>query len=117
MDVRVTAVIQFMNGSLGEPLSIQTLSKHVNLSPSRLRQLFNAEVGLSPMQYLRDLRMRQAQQLLANSFLTIKEVTFRCGFGDVSHFAQDFKKQVGLTPSEFREVRRNCLSTFNEIGE
>lgn len=103
MDSRITAVIALMNRVLSEKLSVDTLSKSVNLSPTRLRQLFKEETGCSPMGYLRNLRMGRAEQLLRTSFLSIKEVTLRVGVRDVSHFVRDFKKHSGLTPREFRE--------------
>ncbi len=78
------------------------MAKSVNLSPSRLRQLFKTETGMSPIQYLKHLRAKRAAYLLQSSFLTIKEVAFQTGSGDVSHFVRDFKKHYGLTPSEFR---------------
>jgi hypothetical protein len=62
MNARVTAVISVMHGALADELSIATLSKRVNLSPARLRQLFKTETGRSPMQYLKELRMQEYGQ-------------------------------------------------------
>jgi transcriptional regulator GlxA family with amidase domain len=102
MDTRVKIVISLMRQRLADPLSLRILSKAVNLSPSRLRQLFTKELGRSPRQYLRELRFREAEHLLRSTFFSIKEVTFLCGANDVSHFVRDFKKRYGRTPSEFR---------------
>src|SRR2546427_11110403 len=102
MDARVKSAIAIMWKGATDHLSIRMLSKNVNLSPARLRQLFKRDVGRPPMQYLRDLRMQQALELLGNTFLSIKEITARIGSRDVSHFVRDFKKQYGLTPSQFR---------------
>jgi AraC family transcriptional regulator len=102
MDMRVERAINTMQQSLLRLLSIETLSKSVNLSPSRLRQLFKKETGCSPIQYVKALRMQHAEQLLRKTFLSIKEVAFLCGGKDVSYFVREFKKQYGLTPTEFR---------------
>ena len=102
MDARIKRAIAIMRESIADQLSIRMLSRRVNLSPSRLRQLFNKETGRSPMGYLSDVRMQKAGELLRSTFLSIKEVTFLCGVKDVSHFTRDFKKKYGLTPSEFR---------------
>jgi len=91
-----------MRQGLADHVSIKILSKGVNVSSARLRQLFKKNTGRSPMQYLKDLRMLQAEYLLRRTFLSIKEITFRSGSRDVSHFVRDFKKQYGVTPSEFR---------------
>jgi len=102
MDLRVKRLIEMMNERLANKLSERIMSTSVNLSPARLRQLFKKETGLSPTQYLRRLRTKRAADLLQRSFLTIKEIAFHTGSGDVSHFVRDFKKHYGVTPSQFR---------------
>src|SRR5258708_4543088 len=102
MDSRVAEVINLMRVSLATSLSISTLAKRVNLSSTRLRQLFKAEVGRSPTHYLRDLRMQNAEHLLTETFLSVKEIAFVTGYKHVSSFAHAFKRRHGLTPSEYR---------------
>jgi transcriptional regulator GlxA family with amidase domain len=102
MDARIETVLHIMRQSFAEQLSVSTLSAVVNLSPTRLRQLFKHETGRSPMRFLKDLRLQRARQLLDSTFLSVKEVTSLVGLEDVSHFVRDFKKQYGLTPTEFR---------------
>jgi transcriptional regulator GlxA family with amidase domain len=107
MDTRVAAAISLMRELLIGPLSIRTLSNRLNLSPARLRQLFKEETGESPIQYFKDLRLQRAEKLLLSTFLSVKEVSFKCGIRDVSHFVRDFKKRYGRTPTEYRvQVRR-----------
>jgi transcriptional regulator GlxA family with amidase domain len=57
---------------------------------------------MSPMQHLKYLRIQQAEQLLRDTFLSVKEIAFRCGAKDLSHFVRDFKRRKGLTPTAFR---------------
>ncbi len=78
------------------------MARGVNLSAARLRELFKQETGLSPIQYLRRLRAERAAYLLQTSFLSVKEVAFHTGSGDVSHFVRNFKKEYGVTPRKFR---------------
>jgi transcriptional regulator GlxA family with amidase domain len=121
MDVRVKAVIQTMDQLIANQLSISSLSKDVNMSPSGLRQLFKRETGHSPMRYLRNLRMQRARELLKGSFLSFKEITFLTGVKDVSHFVRDFKNQYGVRPSELRERGRGpaegSMGTGNSKAE
>ena len=79
------------------------LAKFVNLSSSRLHQLFKEETGLPPAKYLRLLRMKHAGELLETSYLSVKEVMAKVGVTDESHFVRDFKKTYGLTPARYRE--------------
>jgi transcriptional regulator GlxA family with amidase domain len=123
MDTRVRAAIDKMRHLLGDRHLVRDVARSVNLSPRRLGQLFKLEIGVSPMQFLKNLRMARAQALLQSSFLTIKEVTFQCGFTDVSHFVRDFKHCYGVTPSEFRarrgkhrgSISKNMIKSANKF--
>src|SRR6266446_190711 len=109
MDPRVTETICFMQESLAGAISVETLANRVRLSPSRLRRLFGNETSQSPMEYLANLRMQNAERLLKTTFLSIKEIAFNCGSKHVSTFVRQFKKRHGLTPTRFRarNARRN----------
>jgi transcriptional regulator GlxA family with amidase domain len=87
MDARVEITIRTMCQSIADHLSTAALARSVNLSPARLRQLFKEETGQSPLQYLKNIRMREAEQLLRSTFLSVKEITFHSGLRDVSNFA------------------------------
>ncbi len=102
MDHRIHIVIALMGEDIRHERSLEELAQYVNLSPSRLRHLFKHEVGLSPMQYLKILRMRKAKELIETTFLNIKEITNRIGMKNYSHFSKDFKNTFGLTPSQYR---------------
>lgn len=109
LDARVKAVVELMRQSRGH-LSISILARSVNLSASRLRQIFHKETGQSPIQYLRVVRLSKAEELLQGTFLSVKEITSQCGIGDVSHFVRDFKEKYGMTPSEFRAQKTLTLA-------
>ena len=103
MDHRVKKVIALMEEYLHRGWPASRLARFVNISPSRLHQLFKDETGLPPGKYLHLLRMQQAKELLETSFLTIKEVMAKVGVADESHFVRDFKKVYGVTPAKYRE--------------
>jgi transcriptional regulator GlxA family with amidase domain len=106
MDARVEVTIKTMHQSLADQVSLILLSRSVNLSPSRLRQLFKKETGRSPMQYLQELRMQHAEYLLRNTFLSVKEIAFMSGVRQVSSFVHTFKKRHGISAGEFRARNR-----------
>lgn len=91
------------------------IASNVNLSLAHLRYLFKAETGMSPAQYLRALRMREAEKLLKTTFLSVKEVMHRIGVRDESHFTRDFKKAYGITPAQYR-TRHHRAGLENESG-
>lgn len=60
------------------------------------------ETGLTPPQYLKQLRIRKAKEYLENTFLSIKEIRREIGATDESHFIRDFKKVYGVPPARLR---------------
>jgi transcriptional regulator GlxA family with amidase domain len=102
MDQRVKTAIVQMEKHLGRELSLDVMAQSVNLSTSRFRHLFKTETGTTPAQYLKSLRMRRAKELVENSFLNIKEIMCSIGVRDKRHFAKDFERTYGLTPTQYR---------------
>ena len=114
MDPRVQQAIDLLSEDLSRPFDACALAASVNLSPSRFRHLFKSEIGLTPAQYLKRLRIEGARKLLEGSFLRLKEVMPRVGVSDESHFIRDFKKTHGLPPIKYRLSRiksSRCLAT------
>lgn len=102
MDQRVQKIQQMMRDNLHRELSLGKFAHSVNLSVWRLCHVFRSEVGMSPIQYLRFLRMERARYLLETSFLSVKEITHSVGLNDESHFVRDFKKAYGAPPTRYR---------------
>ena len=108
MDQRIRTAIAFMEKHLHRELSLEEMAQSVNLSRSRLRHLFKAETGITPSQYLKEIRMRRAQELIATTYLTMKQVMSSIGVHNTGHFARDFKKIYGRTPAEYRNYHRDA---------
>jgi transcriptional regulator GlxA family with amidase domain len=107
MDERVQAAASLMHKSFERELSVGDMARAVNLSPSHFSHLFKAEIGVSPLQYLKSLRMRKAKELLDTTFLNVKQVMNRVGVKDKCNFARDFKKAYGLTPARYKAHRKH----------
>jgi two-component system response regulator YesN len=106
MDQRLEAAIAFMKINLQRRLTPAEIARTVNLSPSRVRQLFRKETGMSLGRYLRQLRMERAKQLLETSFLSVKGVASTVGINGVSHFVRDFEKAYHLSPARYAGANR-----------
>ena len=92
-----------MNYSL--PLSVETMSRKVYVTPQYLSRLFRRYLNCSTYEYLTSYRIGKAKELLITSpSLEIKEIAHRTGFSDPSHFIAIFRKAVGVTPLEFRRL-------------
>ena len=111
MDQRIQTAMDLMAKDLQRDFSLYALARSVNLSLSRFHHLFKAETGMTPARYLRSLRLEQARELLATSFLSIKQLMRCVGFTDQSHFNHEFKRAYRLTPTEYRALARSSAQS------
>jgi len=78
------------------------MSALINLSPSRFSRMFKAQTGISPMQYVKLFRLKRARELLETTWMSVKEVMFKVGISDPSHFVRDFRRMYGMPPGQHR---------------
>lgn len=110
--VRVRAVTDFMNANLHRRIALIELAGVVNLSPAYLSRLFKAETGLSPGEYLIRLRIEKAGELLATSFLSIKQIMAAVGYNNKSNFGRSFRRYFRVTPTEYRTALLHHSNTI-----
>ncbi|WP_206184979.1 helix-turn-helix domain-containing protein [Thermoactinospora rubra] len=101
-DERVRRVLAIIAAEPGAPHSVASLARAVALSPSRLAHLFTAETGRTPMQAVRQARIRHAAGLLEVTDLDVGQVAAASGFVSPFHFSRAFKREYGLPPRDYR---------------
>lgn len=106
IDYRIIEVIEFIESNLQNELELSDIAELVGLSPSRVRHIFTAAVGLSPMRYMRLRRLQKAKVLLEETLFSVKEIMVKVGLNDASHFVRDFRNEYGLTPKRYRSRHR-----------
>jgi len=104
-DARVQAGIDFMNANFHRKIALDEIAEVVNSSPANFSHLFKIETEITPVEYLIRLRMKKARELLKTTFLSVKQVMAASGYNSKSHFTRHFKRQFGVTPSEYRKRR------------
>ncbi len=85
-----------------EPLEMVSVARELGVGYSRFREAFRSRTGLSPKQYHLEVRLQKAQDLLANTGKTIKEVAEILGFDSAFHLSSQFKTRTGLSPKRWR---------------
>jgi AraC-like DNA-binding protein len=96
----VQRVREYIEAHFDRNLSLAELGQLVAFSPYYLARTFKAELGIPPHAYLESVRIRHAQQFLAQG-LPIAEVALMTGFPDQSHFTTRFRRAVGITPGQY----------------
>lgn len=92
--------------NFSQNLSLEQLSNQVGMSPSHLSRTFSKEVGMSIPQYVASLRCEEAASMLSSTDLPISEISEYVGYLDNNYFVKVFKKQYGMTPSEYRAGKK-----------
>ena len=85
-----------------EDLSLNMVSQAVNVSPTHFSTIFSQEKGVTFIEYLTDVRMEKAKELLRCSSLKSSEIGYAIGYKDPHYFSYIFKKLQGCTPKEYR---------------
>ncbi len=104
-----TALMHIEENLANPEFDISTLSKISNASEVYLRKLFNRTFKVSPKQYLTDLRLAKAKQLLKNSSTSVTKIAEDCGYSSIYHFSRAFKSATGYTPTEYRAQQSKML--------
>lgn len=82
--------------------SIEDLSRDLGLSKAHLNRKLQSIVDLTPLQFIRSVRLKRAAQLLTNSDYNVNEISYMVGFNTLKYFNSHFKEEFGMTPSEYR---------------
>ena len=85
------------------------LARRLDVSPRTLGRRFQRATGMSAQAYLQSLRMASAKDLLRHSNLSVGEIAWQLGIGDVSYFSQLFRQQAGMSPLKYRQAVRGKL--------
>lgn len=81
-------------------ININNVAAYAGISERYLRNLFSQYLNLSPLDYLNQIRINKAVELLRNTEMSVKEVCFQCGFQSPQYFSRIFKQQMGVSPRE-----------------
>lgn len=101
--VWISKVIFHLQHQLSDPVNIEELAKHFPYSYSKFRKAFKKHTGTSPSQYHLNLRLNKASELLKNTNLSVKEVSYHTGFDSPHYFSRIFKAKFKFPPQTYRK--------------
>ena len=104
---RLIPAIKLIENNFRNPsLTNAELARECNISEVYFRKLFDEIYKTSPRQYLIEIRINKAKQLLTDGVLKVGAVAEQCGFTNQYHFCRIFKEKTGFTPTEFAKHNR-----------
>ena len=102
-DAQIKALMVFIHEHLSAPLSVEQLAREVHISKRACFRLFRENLHMTPLEYIRGVRLREACRLLASTQDSITHIAGRCGLGSSSYFGCVFREQFGCSPSQYRQ--------------
>lgn len=97
-------IITYLEKHLKDEITVGDMADSMGYSESHFRALFRKISDISPVQFLQHLRIETAQRLIRERRLSLTEIAFEVGFNSSQYFSNVFKKQVGLSPREYRNA-------------
>lgn len=102
----VRSAKKFIEASTGDSVTFEQVLHHVHVSRFHFCKIFKKSTGLTLTEYMTKFRLAKAKTLLLDPSLRISEVVFAAGFGSVSQFNSVFRRQEGVSPTEYRKMKR-----------
>lgn len=101
----VTDAKKYIKENLEKDLSVEIIAKSAHLSASYFSKTFKESTGLSPYDYLLNLRLEKAKELLLQTDFSVSEIAYKTGFNSAANFIYFFKKETNITPLKFRKMK------------
>lgn len=101
----VSQAKRYIDTHYTKDISLDDVSREVDISPYYFSKIFKDETGENFIEYVTNIRIEKAKELLTDSEYSMKEICCMIGYSDPNYFSRAFKKNVGVTPTEFKEGR------------
>lgn len=98
----LTPAVELISRDYARPIKVDELAAHVLMSTSHFNRLFKQHFAVTPYKYLMRVRLMAACDLLATTPLPVSAISSRTGFYDASHLTNEFRREHGMSPSEYR---------------
>ena len=118
-DVKLlNCIVKFIEDKISDTdLSVEELSKHVGMSRGSLYYKLIELTGLSPVEYIRAIKLDKAANLLETSNYNVAQIAYMTGFGTPSYFSRSFKSKFNVLPSEYIGMKRNIAKAKINLAD
>lgn len=97
----LSKAIHYIQANYKTPITISSLAEALGCTDRYLRHLFRNNLNIAPLDFLNQVRINKAIETLRNTDMSIKEVSYECGFNSPQYFSRKFKEQTGYSPRNF----------------
>lgn len=100
----IERVLDYINKTPLDQITLKEAAESIHINPSYLSQLFKQQLNKKFVDYITELRIEESKRLLHNTTLRMSEIAERVGYSDLAYFSNNFKRIVGCSPSEYRNI-------------
>lgn len=95
---------QFINENYNQALTLEIIGDKIGFNPTYFSSVFKKETGMNFVDYITEIRVQNAKQILVDTDKSIIDISTQVGFNDIKYFTKKFKKSTGLSPTEYRKL-------------
>lgn len=96
-------VTEYIKDNIDKKIRLEQLAEIAKLSPNHFHKVFTDTLGITPNNYISNLKLKNAKNLLLTSTFNITEIAEKCGYSNISYFSTVFKKHFNISPLNFRK--------------
>jgi len=105
-DSSISRALQYIEDNFKENISLNDVAEEIEISPYYLSKLFKSKIGVNYIDYLTNVRLSYAKQMLSETDESIQNICLTSGYMDPNYFSRIFKKHVGVTPRQYKETHQ-----------
>ena len=113
---RIKTMLQYVHDHYAEDIKLDRIAASASISESECIRCFRSTIEATPIQYIRQYRIRKAAQMLSDTEAAIADICFQCGFQDLSYFTKTFREIAGCTPAEYRRKKQEAREQAGPDG-
>jgi two-component system response regulator YesN len=102
----MTKVLNYIEKNYKNRITLEEAAEHVNMSPYYLSKQFKKRIGINFIDYVTDLKIKCAKELLGNTSKPVIDISIELAFNEPNYFTRVFRKVTGMTPLKYREIAK-----------
>lgn len=102
---KLQPIVTYINANYASIANVDEIAKSCYINKSYMCRLFKREMGITIIEYLNNIKIQQACEILKNTDDILTNISLKCGFSNTSYFSYQFKKAMDCTPSQFRKAK------------
>lgn len=116
-DNEINVILNYLEKYYHRRITLEEVAEYINISPFYLSKIFKKHTGVNFIDYLTDLKIEKAKELLEYTEMPVVNIAIELSFNEPNYLTRVFRKTVGMTPSKYREIKRETVAAVSKANE